>query len=76
MGFYNSRIDGVGSGQEAARAIATKMAGGLTVQEGAQIAAGNEVWNSVVARQRWWRTVKGRNATIRQETSRIVIQSF
>ena len=27
-----------------------------------------DVWNSVVAVQRWWRTVKGRNATIRQET--------
>ena len=26
------------------------------------------MWNSVVAVQRWWRTVKGRNATIRQET--------
>ena len=48
--------------------MATKMAGHLTVQERAQIAARYEVWNSVVAVQRWWRTVKGRNATIRQET--------
>jgi hypothetical protein len=44
-------------------AMATKMAGRLTVQERAQIAAGYEVWNSVVA---WWRTVKGRNDKIRQ----------
>ena len=60
MGFYNSRVDGVGSGREAARAMATEMAGGLTVQERAQIAARYEVWNSVAALQRWWLTVKGR----------------
>ena len=48
--------------------MATKMAGRLNVQERAQIAARYELWNSVVAVQRWWRTVKGRNATIRQET--------
>jgi len=48
--------------------MATKMAGRLTVQERAQIAARYEEWNSVVAVQRWWLTVKGRNATIRQET--------
>ena len=48
--------------------MATKMAGRLTVQERAQFAARYEVWNSVVAVQRLWRTVKGRNATIRQET--------
>ena len=27
-----------------------------------------EVWNSVVAVQRWWHTVKGKSATICQET--------
>jgi len=48
--------------------MATKMAGRLTIQERAQIAPRYEVWNSVVAVQRWWRTVKGRNATIRQKT--------
>jgi len=48
--------------------MATKMAGRLTVQERAQIAARYEEWNSVVAVQRWWLTVKERNATIRQET--------
>jgi len=31
------------------------MAGRLTVKERAQIAARYEVWNSVVAVQRWWR---------------------
>ena len=40
----------------------------LTVKERAQIAVRYEVWNSVVAVQRWWRTVKGRNTTIRPET--------
>ena len=50
--------------------MATKMAVRLNVQERAQIAARYEVWNSVVAVQRWWRTVKGRNATIRQETKK------
>ena len=54
--------------REAARAIKTKMAGRLTVKERAQTAARYEVWNSVVAVQRWWRTVKGRNTTIRPET--------
>jgi len=44
------------------------MAGRLTAQERVQIAACYEVWNSVVAVQRWWCTVKGRNATIHQET--------
>jgi hypothetical protein len=44
------------------------MAGCLTVQERAQIAAHYEVWNSAVAVQRWWRTMKGRNASIRHET--------
>ena len=48
--------------------MAKKMAGRLTVQERAQIAALYEVWNSVLAVQRWWRAVKGRNATVRQET--------
>jgi len=48
--------------------MATNMAGCLTVQQRAQIAARYEMWNSVVAVQRWWRTMKGRNATIRQET--------
>jgi hypothetical protein len=54
--------------RDAARAMATKMSGRLTVQERAQIVARYEEWNSVVAVQRWWLTVKGRNATIRQET--------
>jgi len=44
------------------------MAGRLTVKERAQIAARYEVRNSVVAVQRWWRTVRGRNTTIRPET--------
>jgi len=44
------------------------MSAHLTVQEQVQIAARYEVWNSVVAVQRWWRTVKRRNGTIRQET--------
>jgi len=44
------------------------MAGRLTVQERTQIAARYEVWNSVVGVQRWWRTAKGRNATIHQKT--------
>ena len=48
--------------------MTTKMAGRLTVQELVQIAARYEVWNSVFAVQRWWHTVKGRNATICQET--------
>src|SRR5215475_11863898 len=48
--------------------MATKMAGRLTAQERAQIAARYDVWNSVAAVQIWWRTVKGRNATIRQKT--------
>jgi len=39
----------------------------MTVQERAQIASRYEVWNSVVAVQRLWRTVKGSNAKIRQE---------
>jgi len=47
--------------------MATKMAGRL-IQDREQIAARYEVLNSVVAVRRWWRTVKGRNATIRQET--------
>ena len=44
------------------------MAGRLTVQERTEIAARYEVWNSVVAVQRWWHTVKGRYTTIRPET--------
>jgi hypothetical protein len=54
--------------REAARAMATKMAGRLTTQERAQIASRYEVWNSVVAVQRWWCTMKGGHATVRQET--------
>jgi len=54
--------------REAARTITTKMAGHLTVTERAQIAARYEVWNSVVAVQRWWHVAKGRNTTIHQET--------
>ena len=48
--------------------MATKMVGRLNVQERSQIAACYEVWNSVAAVQRWCRTVKGRNATIHQDT--------
>ena len=48
--------------------MATKMGGRWTVEEQAQITALYEVWNSVVAVQSWWRTVKARNATISQET--------
>jgi len=44
------------------------MAGRLTAKERAQIAARYEVWNSVVAVQRWWLMVQGRNNTIRPET--------
>ena len=44
------------------------MAGHLSVKELAQIPAHYEVWSSGVAVQRWWRTVKGRNTTIRPET--------
>ena len=44
------------------------MADRLTFKERAQIAARYEVWNSVFAVQIWWRTLKGRNTTIRLET--------
>ena len=46
----------------------TKMAGRLTVQERAQIAARYEVWRSIVEVQRWWRTTKGRHAQIDPKT--------
>ena len=42
----------------------SKMAGRLTVQERAQIAARYEVWRSIVEVQRWWRTINGRHAQI------------
>ena len=35
------------------------MAGRLTLQERAQIAARYEVWGCIVHVQRWWRTIKG-----------------
>ena len=35
------------------------MAGRLTVQERAQIAARYEAWGCIVQLQRWWRTIKG-----------------
>ena len=60
----------------AARAITTMMTGRLTVKEGAQIAARYEVWNSMVAVQRWWRKVKGRNNTIRPETIKNCLSKF
>ena len=44
------------------------MAGRLTVQERAQIAAHYEVWRSIVEVQRWWRTIKGRHAQIDPKT--------
>jgi hypothetical protein len=44
------------------------MACHVSVRERAQIAARYEVWNSIVLVQRWWHTVKGRNATIHLET--------
>jgi hypothetical protein len=53
--------------RETTHTMATKMAGHLTVQERAQTAARYEVWNLAVAVQRR-HTVKGRNATIHQET--------
>ena len=52
------------------------MAGRFNVKERAQIAARYEVWNSVVAVRRWWRTVKGRSATIRQETIKYCHSKF
>ena len=48
----------------------TKMAGRLTVQERAQIAARYEVWRSIVDVQRWWRTIKGRHAQIDPTTTK------
>ena len=44
------------------------MAGRLTVQERAQIAARYEVWRSILQVQRWWRTIKGRHAQIDLKT--------
>jgi hypothetical protein len=44
------------------------MAGRFSVPEWAKIAARCEVWNWVVAVQRWWREVRGRNATVHKET--------
>ena len=46
----------------------TKMAGCLTVQERAQIAARYEVRRFIVEVQRWWRTIKGRHAQIDPKT--------
>ena len=48
--------------------MASKMAGHLNVPEWEQIAARCEVRKYVISVQRWWRAVKGRNATIHQET--------
>ena len=44
------------------------MAGRLTVQERAQIAARYEVWRSIVQVQRWYRTIKGRHPQIDPKT--------
>ena len=44
------------------------MAGRLTVQERAQIAACYEVWRSIIAVQRWWRNIKERHAQINPRT--------
>ena len=44
------------------------MAGRLTVQERAQIAARSEVWRSIIEVQRWWRNIKGRHAQINPRT--------
>jgi hypothetical protein len=46
----------------------TKMAGRLTLQERAQIAARYEVWGCIVQVQRWWRTIKGKHAQIDPKT--------
>jgi len=44
------------------------MAGRLTLQERAQIAARYEVWGCIVQVQRWWRTIKGKHAQIDPKT--------
>ena len=44
------------------------MAGRLTVQEHAQIEACYEVWRFIVQVQRWWKTIKGRQAQIDSKT--------
>ena len=44
------------------------MAGRLTVQERAQIAACYKVRSSIVEVQKWWRTAKGRHAQIDSKT--------
>ena len=44
------------------------MAGRLTVQERAQIAAHYEVWRSIAEVQRCWKTIKGRHAQIDPKT--------
>ena len=44
------------------------MAGRLTQQERAQIAARYEVWACIVQVQRWWRTIKGKHAQIGLKT--------
>ncbi len=46
------------------------MAGRLTLQERAQLAARYEVWRSVVQVQRWWRTIKGRHDQVDAKTIR------
>ena len=44
------------------------MADHLTVQEREKVAARYEVWNSVDPVQRWWRTLKGKTATLHPKT--------
>ena len=44
------------------------MAGRLTVQGHAQIAARYEVWIFIVEMQRWWKTIKERHAQIDSKT--------
>ena len=46
----------------------TKLAGRLTVQEHAQIAARYEVLRFIVQVQRWWKSIKGRHAQIDSKT--------
>ena len=40
------------------------MAGRVTVQQRAQMAAHYKVWRSIVQVPRWWKTIKGRQAQI------------
>ena len=44
------------------------MAGRITVQERAQIAARHDVWRSIVEVQLWLRAIKGRHAQLDPKT--------